>query len=161
RARGRADRAGEGPPRPAEPDRADDSRGAYAPGQADACGRRAPRHAPAPLALRPARRRQPGRRRMARAGKRRDRGTPTDRRSWSEAPGVAIRIDDSLDGIDWGQVKAELAADDFDNGRTPDALRLSFERSQHVAIARDGDRVVGTARLLSDGVCNAFLIDVW
>ena len=74
---------------------------------------------------------------------------------------VAIRIDDSLDGIDWAQVKADLAADDFDNGRSPDALRRSFARSQHVAIARDGDRVVGTARLLSDGVCNAYLLDVW
>ena len=74
---------------------------------------------------------------------------------------MAIRIDDSLDGIDWAQVKADLAADDFDNGRSPDALRRSFERSQHVAIARDGERVVGTARLLSDGVCNAYLLDVW
>jgi len=74
---------------------------------------------------------------------------------------VAIRIDDSLDGIDWRQVKADLAADDFDNGRSPDALRRSFEQSQHVAIARDEERVVGTARLLSDGVCNAYLLDVW
>jgi predicted GNAT family acetyltransferase len=74
---------------------------------------------------------------------------------------VPIRIDDSLDGIDWARVKADLAADDFDNGRSPSALRLSFERAQHVAIARDGDRVVGTARLLSDGVCNAYLLDVW
>ena len=74
---------------------------------------------------------------------------------------MAIRIDDSLDGIDWTQVKADLAADDFDNGRSPDALRRSFEQSQHVAIARDGERVVGTARLLSDGVCNAYLLDVW
>jgi GNAT superfamily N-acetyltransferase len=38
---------------------------------------------------------------------------------------------------------------------------VSFEQSQHVAIARDGDRVVGMARLLSDGVCNAYLLDVW
>jgi predicted GNAT family acetyltransferase len=74
---------------------------------------------------------------------------------------VTIRIDDSLDGIDWAQVEADLAADDFDNGRSPNALRRSFEQSQHVAIARDGDRVVGTARLLSDGVCNAYLLDVW
>jgi predicted GNAT family acetyltransferase len=74
---------------------------------------------------------------------------------------VAIRIDDSLAGIDWAQVNADLAADDFDNGRSPEALRRSFERSQHVAIARDGDRVVGTARLLSDGVSNAYLLDVW
>ena len=74
---------------------------------------------------------------------------------------MAIRIDDSLDGIDWGQVKADLAADDFDNGRSPVALQRSFERSQHVAVARDGERVVGTARLLSDGVSNAYLLDVW
>ncbi|HVS84274.1 MAG TPA: GNAT family N-acetyltransferase [Gaiellaceae bacterium] len=72
-----------------------------------------------------------------------------------------VRIDDSLAGIDWERAKADLAADDFDNGRSAAALRLSFERSQHVAIARDGDRVVGMARLLSDGVCNAYLLDVW
>jgi ribosomal protein S18 acetylase RimI-like enzyme len=72
-----------------------------------------------------------------------------------------VRIDGSLDGIDWEQAKADLAADDFDNGRSPDALRRSFEQSQHVAIARDGDRVVGMARLLSDGVCNAYVVDVW
>jgi ribosomal protein S18 acetylase RimI-like enzyme len=74
---------------------------------------------------------------------------------------VEVRIDGSLAGIDWDQVKADLAADDFDNGRTASALRRSFEHSQHVAIARDGHRVVGMARLLSDGVCNAYLLDVW
>ncbi len=74
---------------------------------------------------------------------------------------MKIRVDGSLEGIDWVQVKADLAADNFDNGRSPDALRLSFHQSQHVAIARDGDRVVGMARLLSDGVCNAYLLDVW
>ena len=72
-----------------------------------------------------------------------------------------VRVDDSLEGIDWAQAKADLVADRFDNGRTADALRRSFEQSQHVAIARDGDRVVGMARLLSDGVCNAYLLDVW
>jgi ribosomal protein S18 acetylase RimI-like enzyme len=72
-----------------------------------------------------------------------------------------VRIDDSLDGIDWEQAKADLAADDFDNGRTPEALRRSFHQSQHVAFARDADQVVGMARLLSDGVCNAYLVDVW
>jgi ribosomal protein S18 acetylase RimI-like enzyme len=74
---------------------------------------------------------------------------------------VAVRIDSSLDGIDWEQAKADLTADDFDNGRSAAALRRSFERSQHVSFARDGDRVVGMARLLSDGVCNAYLLDVW
>jgi ribosomal protein S18 acetylase RimI-like enzyme len=74
---------------------------------------------------------------------------------------MRVRIDESLEGIDWAQAKADLAADDFDNGRSPRALQVSFEQSQHVAIARDGDRVVGMARLLSDGVCNAYLLDVW
>ena len=74
---------------------------------------------------------------------------------------MAVRVDESLGGIDWAQAKADLAADDFDNGRSPHALRASFEHSQHVAIARDGERVVGMARLLSDGVCNAYLLDVW
>src|SRR5258707_6650083 len=74
---------------------------------------------------------------------------------------MTVRIAESLEGIDWAQAKADLAADDFDNGRSPGALRASFERSQHVAMARDGHRVVGMARLLSDGVCNAYLLDVW
>jgi predicted GNAT family acetyltransferase len=74
---------------------------------------------------------------------------------------MGVRIDHSPDGIDWEQAKADLAADDFDNGRSPGALRRSFEQSQHVAFARDGDRVVGMARMLSDGVCNAYLVDVW
>jgi ribosomal protein S18 acetylase RimI-like enzyme len=74
---------------------------------------------------------------------------------------VAFRIDSSLAGIDWDQAKADLASDRFDNGRSADALRRSFEQSQHVAFARDGDRVVGMARLLSDGVSNAYLVDVW
>ena len=56
-----------------------------------------------------------------------------------------------LDGIDWEQAKADLAADVWDNGRSADALRRSFEQSQHVALARDGDQVVGMARLLSSG----------
>jgi len=73
---------------------------------------------------------------------------------------MTVRVDGSLDGVDWAQAKADLAADDFDNGRSPGALRASFEHAQHVAIARDGDRVVGMARLLSDGVCNAYLLDV-
>jgi len=77
------------------------------------------------------------------------------------ALGVPVSIDTSLGGIDWARAKEDLAADGFDNGRNPDALRRSFEQSDHVAIARDGDRVVGMARLLTDGVSNAYLLDVW
>jgi GNAT superfamily N-acetyltransferase len=74
---------------------------------------------------------------------------------------MAIQIGSSLDDIDWNEVVKDLVADDFSNGRPPSALRRSFEQSQHVAIARDDARVVGTARLLSDGVSNAYLLDVW
>lgn len=69
--------------------------------------------------------------------------------------------------IDWEQLTADLRADDFDNGRTPDELRRSFENSAAVAFAkvasstRDGDRIIGKARALSDGVCNAYVVDVW
>jgi ribosomal protein S18 acetylase RimI-like enzyme len=77
---------------------------------------------------------------------------------------VVVRIDGSLESIDWDRAKADLGADDFDNGRSAAALRRSFEQSQHVVFARDDadpDRVVGMARLLSDGVGNAYLLDVW
>jgi ribosomal protein S18 acetylase RimI-like enzyme len=72
-----------------------------------------------------------------------------------------VVVDGSLEGIDWLRTKADLAADEWDNGRSAAALRRSFEQSQHVSIARDGDRVVGMARLLTDGVCNSFIVDVW
>ena len=74
---------------------------------------------------------------------------------------MAVHVDGSLEGIDWEQAKADLAADRWDNGRSAAALRQSFEQSRHAAFARDDGRVVGMARLLSDGVCNAFLVDVW
>lgn len=72
-----------------------------------------------------------------------------------------VKIDESLSRVDWVKAKERLAADDFDNGRSPGALRRSFEQSQHVAIAWDGEELVGMARLLSDGVCNSYLLDVW
>ena len=72
-----------------------------------------------------------------------------------------VRVVDVLDGVDWEAVRCDLIADDFHNNRTTAALRRSFESSPHVAIAWAGDRVVGTARLLSDGVCNSYVVDVW
>lgn len=66
-----------------------------------------------------------------------------------------------VDGVDWDAMKATLRADDFDNGRTPEQLKLSFERSYATSIAYIDDQIVGTARVLSDGVCNAYIVDVW
>jgi GNAT superfamily N-acetyltransferase len=66
-----------------------------------------------------------------------------------------------LRDVDWARMKSRLAGDDFDNGRTPEQLRESFERSHVAVVAYDGAEMVGTARALSDGVCNAYVIDVW
>ena len=72
-----------------------------------------------------------------------------------------VVIDDDIEWVDWNRAKVDLAADNFDNGRSAAALRRSFEQSQHVAFAWGDGRLVGMARLLSDGVCNAYLLDVW
>jgi len=74
--------------------------------------------------------------------------------------GITFQTD--LSDIDWEQLKSSLASDDFDNGRTPEQLRRSFESSTATVIACAPDwKIIGTARILSDGVCNAYLIDVW
>jgi GNAT superfamily N-acetyltransferase len=74
---------------------------------------------------------------------------------------MEIEYKSDLSGVDWAEMKAMLAEDDFDNGRTPRQLRLSFENSFATCIAVADGRAVGTARVLSDGVCNAYLVDVW
>ena len=74
---------------------------------------------------------------------------------------MEIRYQFDLAGVDWAAMKATLAEDDFDNGRTPEQLRLLFENSFAACIAMAAGRAIGTARVLSDGVCNAYLVDVW
>lgn len=63
--------------------------------------------------------------------------------------------------VDWEQVKARVAEDDFDNGRTPEQLKKSFENSAVTCLAYAGDQIIGKVRVLSDGVCNAYVVDVW
>lgn len=66
-----------------------------------------------------------------------------------------------LDNVDWAEMKATLRSDAFDNGRSPEQLKKSFENSYATCIAYVDNRIIGTARVLSDGVCNAYFIDVW
>lgn len=66
-----------------------------------------------------------------------------------------------LGGVDWDEMKATLLRDDFDNGRTPAQLEKSFAQSAHVCLAYTAGRLIGTARALSDGVCNGYIVDVW
>jgi hypothetical protein len=72
-----------------------------------------------------------------------------------------ISFTENLDGVDWESLKARLLEDKFDNGRTPEELCRSFTNSASVCFARAEGKVIGKARLLSDGICNAYLVDVW
>lgn len=74
---------------------------------------------------------------------------------------MTITYETRLDGVDWNEMKAAVAADDFDNGRTPEQLRSSFLASHVACVAYADGKLAGTARALSDGVCNAYVIDVW
>jgi ribosomal protein S18 acetylase RimI-like enzyme len=66
-----------------------------------------------------------------------------------------------LRDVDWAALKATLRADAFDNGRSVAQYQRSFEQSHATCIAYSEGRIVGTARTLSDGVCNAYVVDVW
>ena len=66
-----------------------------------------------------------------------------------------------LSNVDWDEMKLILMHDSFDNGRTPWQLKASFEGSYAACVAYAGERIIGTARVLSDGVCNAYMVDVW
>ncbi|MBI3243318.1 MAG: GNAT family N-acetyltransferase [Chloroflexi bacterium] len=68
---------------------------------------------------------------------------------------------ENLDSVDWTEMKATLLQDNFDNGRNPEQLRRSFENSAITCIAYADARIIGTVRALSDGVCNAYIVDVW
>lgn len=74
-------------------------------------------------------------------------------------PKISYRFD--LHDIHWEEMKTTLHQDAFDNGRTPEQLKLSFENSYAVCIAFTGGKIIGTVRALSDGVCNAYIVDVW
>lgn len=72
-----------------------------------------------------------------------------------------ISYETDITNVDWPQMKSILAEDDFDNGRTAEQLEESFKNSYLSVIAYANNRIIGTARVLSDGVCNAYVVDVW
>lgn len=74
---------------------------------------------------------------------------------------MAIDYTNNPASIDWPTLKQDLIDDNFHNGRTTDQLKLSFENSRLQIYALRQKRCVGTARALSDGVGNAYVIDVW
>ena len=74
---------------------------------------------------------------------------------------AAIVFSSDVEGVDWGALKSALVADNFDNGRSPDEYRRSHESSHAVIFGYLAGDVVANGRILSDGVCNAYLVDVW
>jgi GNAT superfamily N-acetyltransferase len=66
-----------------------------------------------------------------------------------------------LSDVDWPALKQALAADGFDNGRSSEQYRRSHQNSHAVVFGRHGGNFVANGRILSDGVCNAYLVDIW
>ena len=72
---------------------------------------------------------------------------------------ITYKLD--LLNVDWNEIKTRVAEDDFDNGRTPEQLQTSFENSFATCLAYADDQIIGKVRALSDGVCNAYIVDMW
>ena len=74
---------------------------------------------------------------------------------------MAVLFHENPDKVNWELLRKDLTGDEFHNGRTTHQLELSFQNSQIQVYSTDGERCIGTARALSDGVGNAYVIDVW
>lgn len=74
---------------------------------------------------------------------------------------AAITYKTDLIDVNWDEIKAKVQADEFDNGRMAAQLAASFRNSGATVIAYAGAEIVGKARALTDGVCNAYVVDVW
>jgi predicted GNAT family acetyltransferase len=65
------------------------------------------------------------------------------------------------DDIDFVKLRQDLIDDQFHNDRTTEELKTSFKNSFISVFTVSGDRCIGTARALSDQVCNCYVVDVW
>jgi GNAT superfamily N-acetyltransferase len=72
-----------------------------------------------------------------------------------------IEYSATVEGVDWAALKAALVADNFDNLRTPEEYRRSHEGSHAVIFGYHDGQFIANGRILSDGVCNAYLVDIW
>ena len=66
-----------------------------------------------------------------------------------------------LSNVNWDGLKSILKEDNFDNGRSVEQYKISSENSFAACIAYDGEKIIGNVRVLSDGICNAYIVDVW
>ncbi len=74
---------------------------------------------------------------------------------------MKYRYETDLSVVDWDALKAALVAGEFCNGRTPEEYRRSAEGSHLNVFVFAGEEIVGNGRILSDGVCNAYVVDIW
>ena len=72
---------------------------------------------------------------------------------------MPIRIADNLDGVTGAMLKQFYIDADFDNGRTAAQHATAF-RNSVVRLAFDGDKLLGAARAITDGVRCAAVFDV-
>ncbi|MGL4648512.1 MAG: GNAT family N-acetyltransferase [Caldilineaceae bacterium] len=72
-----------------------------------------------------------------------------------------IRYTHNLNAVDWATLVDALEADNFHNGRTVEQMERSYRNSSFCVLAYDGHACVGNVRVLSDGVCNSYIVDVW
>lgn len=72
---------------------------------------------------------------------------------------MGVRVVRSARGVDWNGVAALLQESGLSELDGP-TQRLVFERSRAVAFALDDAEVVGCARALSDGICQAAVYNV-
>lgn len=70
-------------------------------------------------------------------------------------PGIRLQLDGDLDPA---LVAALMDSITWARGRTPEALMKALSHSEHVASAWDGDRLVGVARSIGDGV---YYVTIW
>ena len=71
------------------------------------------------------------------------------------------RFSTDISEVDWRLLKDSLVAGSFCNGRTPDEYKRSAKGSFLNVFVYFGVDIVGNGRILSDGVCNAYIVDVW
>lgn len=74
---------------------------------------------------------------------------------------MAITYQQNTENVNWEAMRQQLIHDNFHNGRSPEQYRVSFENSSALVIAYDDHKIIGTARMLSDQVCNAYIVDMW
>jgi len=72
-----------------------------------------------------------------------------------------VVLKQDLEGVDWQALKEAYRRSSWDNGRDPQELQRAFKNSYTVRIAYCEDKLIGTARAISDGVRCSAIFDVW